>query len=109
MFRKNCFVHLTGTDIPDFPFSELDKINGESDIYLGPDSDGGYYYVGAKSYYNDVFDIDVSDGNSSVLQETLNLCQNKGYTTQLLKSWSDIDTLQDLKNSSLYERYEKLL
>jgi len=106
---RECFIHLTGTDIPDFPFDRLDKIVDKERIYLGPDRDGGYYYLGAKSYYNDVFDIDANAGKSTVLHETLKLCGEKGYKTYLLDTWSDIDTLEDLRNSSLYEKYEKLL
>ncbi len=106
---EDCFIHLTGTDIPDFPFIELDKVTGEQDVYIGPDFDGGYYYIGAKSYRSDIFDISVSDGDVNVLEQTKKICKEKGYSIKLLKTWSDIDTFEDLKNSSLAEKYEKIM
>jgi len=104
-----CFVHLTGTDIPDFPFAELESVGEDADVYVGPDRDGGYYYIGAKSGRQDIFDISVADGSRSVFTKTMQLCEEKGDRVRLLKEWSDIDTKADLENSSLYEKYEKII
>lgn len=93
------FVHLTGTDIPDFPFSYLKKINiDEADVLIGPDSDGGFYYLGSKAKNDEIFEFaKTMQEGQGVLDCLTSKCEALGLKVKLLNKWSDIDTINDLK------------
>jgi len=100
---ENSFIHLTGTDIPDFPFNFLNEKLFSSldvdDVIIGPDEDGGFYYLGMSSKYYNLF-YSMSDeefGRNSVFEELVNQCKKIGLRVRLLEKWSDIDTFLDLK------------
>jgi glycosyltransferase A (GT-A) superfamily protein (DUF2064 family) len=102
----DCFIHLTGTDIPDFPFEELEKIDPSKDIiYLGPDIDGGFYYFGAHCKYFDVFGFEFS---GSVLESIQRKIEELGYEVTHLKTWSDIDDLKGLLKALERSSVEKI-
>ena len=90
-----CFIHLTGTDIPDFPFEEIEKINpSPNTIYLGPDIDGGFYYVGGEARFFDIFSFEPGE---NILERISNKIGELGLEVSHLKTWSDIDDLGGLK------------
>ena len=97
-FYPEDFIHLTGSDIPDFPFHYLNFERKEKTVYLGPDEDGGYYYIGTKAKYDFVFDIELKDGDKNVFLKTKELILKNNLNLVELPLWSDIDTLDDLKN-----------
>lgn len=91
------FVHLTGTDIPDFPFHLLNI--GQATPQIGPDSDGGYFYLGAPSEWHDLFNLEGKfEGGSGVFQATIDQAKTLGLNLKQLLPWSDVDNLSDLKN-----------
>jgi len=95
-----CFIHLSGTDIPDFPFKNLPKKAASDDlVYLGPDDDGGYYYLGTSSKNTEIFNMDqyIVGKDSKVLDATIKMAHSIGLRTKLVENWSDIDNLFDLK------------
>jgi glycosyltransferase A (GT-A) superfamily protein (DUF2064 family) len=83
------FIHLTGTDIPDFPFQFLQRDFTPS---IGPDDDGGYYYLGCPSKFGSSFKIE----GAKVFDETLKSFEKSGVTLKSLPHWSDIDNKEDL-------------
>jgi glycosyltransferase A (GT-A) superfamily protein (DUF2064 family) len=90
-----CFIHLTGTDIPDFPFEEIEKINPKPNtIYLGPDIDGGFYYVGGEARFFDIFSFIPGE---NILERISKRIGELGLEVSHLKTWSDIDDLRGLK------------
>lgn len=90
-----CFIHLTGTDIPDFPFEEIEKINPSPNIiYLGPDIDGGFYYVGGEARFFDIFSFEPGE---NILERISKRIRDLGLEVSHLKTWSDIDDLRGLK------------
>ncbi|MFI5390571.1 MAG: hypothetical protein ACHQYQ_04345, partial [Bacteriovoracales bacterium] len=90
-----CFIHLTGTDIPDFPFEEIEKINPRPNtIYLGPDIDGGFYYVGGEARFFDIFSFIPGE---NILERISKRIRDLGLEVSHLKTWSDIDDLRGLK------------
>lgn len=94
--KGKCFIHLTGTDIPDFPFSLI-----QSDLItsIGPDEDGGFYYLGAYSDQAQIFDLKgVKEGGDTVFQAIINKLNDLGSKPRVLRSWSDIDDVKDLNN-----------
>lgn len=93
---------LMGSDSPDLPQEYLKQafsILKTHDVVLGPAIDGGYYLIGFqnKTFYPSIFK-DISWGTHTVLQETLSKIKKTHYTIGFLPTWSDIDTLIDLKN-----------
>ena len=95
--ESNAFIHLTGTDIPDFPFDFLKRVElGRKNVFLGPDSDEGYYYVGAHCSHSAIFE----GKGKTPLKAVLKQCQKLDIGMNLLPEWSDIDTLSDLKKNT---------
>ncbi|MCY4523342.1 MAG: DUF2064 domain-containing protein [Halobacteriovoraceae bacterium] len=94
--QKKVFIHLTGSDIPDFPFEFLKNVEpNEKTVYIGPDSDGGYYYVGASCQHGNIFE----GAGKNPLDVLLTQCKKMSLNIQILPLWSDIDSLCDLKKS----------
>jgi len=94
------FVHLTGTDIPDFPFShiKMQKIE-EADVFIGPDNDGGFYYLGSKAKNDEIFSFyKEMKENDGVFDSLVAKCEQLGLKVKVLNQWSDIDTRSDLEN-----------
>lgn len=91
----DCFIHLTGTDIPDFPFEEIaGLIPKPNTIYLGPDTDGGFYYVGGEAKLKDIFKFEIT---GTILESIMQRVSSLGLEVFQLKTWSDIDDLVGLK------------
>ena len=68
----------------------------EIDVVLGPSEDGGYYLIGLRRPYPELFE-DMPWSTSHVLPETLRRSQAMGLKVACLESWYDIDTPDDLK------------
>lgn len=89
------FIYLTGTDLPDFPFEILNELTPKKgSVYIGPDSDGGFYFLAAHSENGNIFDLEL-EGN--VLDSLVKKCKGLNLEVNLLKEWSDIDTVTDLE------------
>ena len=102
----DCFIHLTGTDIPDFPFDQLVGIEPKKNtIYFGPDIDGGFYYVGAEAKSQKIFSFEIS---GSILESISRAAKDLGYKVSHLKTWSDIDDLTDLEAALARNPVEKI-
>ena len=71
-------------------FKALNKV----DVVVGPASDGGYYLLGLKKMYEDLF-RDIRWSTSTVLNETLAVCAAKGLSVHLLPILNDIDEEDD--------------
>ncbi len=73
-------------------FSGLDR----ADVTLGPGHDGGYYLIGMKQLYPELFqDIDWS--TPRVVSQTLAICQRLGLAIRQLPKWYDVDVAADLE------------
>lgn len=91
-------VIIIGTDIPELSegflknaFRVLDK----NDVVIGPSKDGGYYLLGIKKIYAELFD-GINYSTSSVLSETIKRIKDLGLSCHLLPILSDVDTEEDL-------------
>jgi len=91
-------VLLVGTDCPDITseivergFQEL----GRFDVVLGPAADGGYYLIGLKKSYPELF-YEAPWGTDEVLNWTLRIACFHGLSTRLLDCLSDVDRPEDL-------------
>ena len=91
---------LIGTDIPEIHKNDLEqafRVLEERDVVFGPTKDGGYYLVGMKKPIKEVFSIK-SYGHGSVLEDTLKGLQELSVTAGCVRTLSDMDTPEDLKN-----------
>ncbi len=77
-------------------FNQLENF----DVILGPAKDGGYYLLGLKQIYRELFKNKQWSTNT-VLPDTLADVNRLGLTYFLLPTLSDIDVLEDLKSSKL--------
>jgi rSAM/selenodomain-associated transferase 1 len=94
-------VVLIGTDCPTLQSQHLNEAFEaltDSDLVLGPATDGGYYLIGMKRRADYLFE-GISWSTSQVLTETLNVASQHGLTTTLLQELNDVDTSED------WERY----
>lgn len=85
---------LIGTDCIDVDrslilkaFQELE----EADLVLGPAKDGGYYLIGCKQVYPELF-IGIDWSTECVLSQTLQIAKNSNLYVSLLPELEDIDT-----------------
>jgi rSAM/selenodomain-associated transferase 1 len=91
-------VIIIGTDCPGLnaelitdAFSLLDK----HDIVIGPAEDGGYYLLGMKRLYSDLFK-NIHWSTSIVFEETKKQCVALSLDFCLLPTLSDVDEEKDL-------------
>ncbi len=90
---------IIGSDSPDLPadyinlsFEALD----DNSVVLGPCTDGGYYLVGLKEEFPQMF-TDIELGTDKVLNETLTTIRTEGKSLHLLPPWYDVDTPDELE------------
>jgi uncharacterized protein len=93
-------VLIVGSDSPDLPnnylLEALEALQQDR-VVIGPSEDGGYYTLGftPKTFCPEVFQ-DMPWSTSQVYPLTLETLKQNTRTVQILPTWSDIDTLEDL-------------
>ncbi len=95
---------ITGADIPELnrtiindAFYKLEH----SDVVIGPAEDGGYYLIGMKTEYPEIF-RDISWSTGYVFAETIRTIERLGLSYSTVKVLSDVDRIGDIR------RYENL-
>jgi uncharacterized protein len=68
----------------------------ENDVVLGPTEDGGYYLIGLRAMYRELFD-NMAWSTAAVLHETRRRAVVKGLKITCLPPWFDVDTAEDLQ------------
>jgi len=97
-------IILIGSDLPDISSDIiLDGFNAlqKNNIVFGPAEDGGYYLVGMNIFTPTLFQ-NKPWSKPSLLKETLS--ELKNYT--LIQELNDIDTIEDLRLSSLKQEFK---
>ena len=98
-------VVIIGSDCPDLAAEQIDHaftLLGSYPLVVGPARDGGYYLLGMNRLHQSLFD-EIPWSTKQVLQETLSRAEEAGLGVGMLAPLSDIDTLEDLKKSTLFE------
>lgn len=93
------FVVAIGTDCPSLNASILDQgfqTLKYHRLTLGPATDGGYYLIGMRQLFPEVFN-GISWGTSEVFNQTVNTAERLGLEIAYLPTLTDIDTPKDLK------------
>lgn len=88
-----------GTDCPgvtDGVLRAATEALDDTDIVLGPATDGGYYLIGVRADHPLPFD-DIPWGTGDVLETTKQRCAELGLSVTLLEPLTDIDRPEDLK------------
>jgi uncharacterized protein len=90
-------VVLIGTDCPTLQPQHLKQAFDaltNSDLVLGPASDGGYYLIGMKHLHPNLYE-GITWSTSTVLAETLKRAKIAGLSVYLLPQLDDVDTAAD--------------
>jgi uncharacterized protein len=96
--KQNKRVCLIGSDCPDLTSNDIAKafqLLESADVVLGPATDGGYYLIGMKKPYPQLF-TNITWGTSSVLANTLKICETNNLQVKLLRQLNDVDHPGDL-------------
>ena len=92
-------VIIIGTDCPgltaDIMLEAFAKLT-ESDVIIGPATDGGYYLIAIKKNIPELFQ-GIYWGTSEVLSKTVAIAQNLNLAIDYLPELSDIDRPEDLE------------
>ncbi len=99
-----------GSDLPDLTKNEIDAglaVLKEKDVVFGPATDGGYYLIGMNKMFPSIFENKPWSTNI-LLKETLNELENQSISFGLIKELNDIDTFEDLKSSSIKDKFKHL-
>jgi rSAM/selenodomain-associated transferase 1 len=98
-------IVLIGSDLPDLTeniiYESFHKLSN-NDIVIGPAQDGGYYLIGLSKMNHTIFE-NKPWSKPSLLEITLQELQQNNQKTALLQTLNDIDTFDDLINSTLYQ------
>jgi glycosyltransferase A (GT-A) superfamily protein (DUF2064 family) len=91
---------LVGSDIAlltgDHLHEACETLATTGGVVLGPADDGGYYLIGMRRVYAELFE-GVSWGTSSVLTDTLRVADRAGIEARLIRAAYDVDTIEDLQ------------
>lgn len=90
---------LIGTDIPEIRTEYLEKAFSVLDhkkVVFGRTEDGGYYLVGMKQAYPEVFGLK-SYGHKKVLEDTIKELEKDQIPVGYTQTLSDMDTPEDLR------------
>lgn len=104
---------IVGTDSPDITGEIIDTAIMQLDVYdvvIGPADDGGYYLLGMKQFYPQLFD-GIPWSTENVFNETIHRISEIGLRYYRLPVLMDIDTFDDLtrwKNKHAVRRAENL-
>jgi uncharacterized protein len=101
-------VAVIGSDSPTLPAAML-RAGMEAvlrhDVVLGPTSDGGYYFIGARAGAWPVARRmleGIAWSTERVLQDTLAALAGAVRDVELLSPWYDIDTIDDLRAAAAH-------
>lgn len=96
---------IIGTDLYDLEASNIEiafqKLENH-DVVIGPAEDGGYYLLGLKCIPENIFS-NKKWSTETVFKDTLNDIVN--YKVHLLDTKNDIDTVDDIKNIQVFQKY----
>ena len=96
---------VLASDIPEISEKIINKafeMLENNDTVIGPTYDGGYYLIGFnKKYYTSKIFDEISWGNSSVFEETLEKIVAYKLRYSVLDKIDDMDTIDDIRKFSI--------
>lgn len=100
-----------GSDLPDLTTDILHKglrAIQFADVVFGPASDGGYYMLGMNRMIPTIFQ-NKPWSTEQLLTITLSELEREHLSYMLLEELNDVDTLEDLEQSSIASQFKHLL
>lgn len=100
-----------GSDLPDLSAEIISKglqLLQSKDTVFGPSDDGGYYLIGMSQPTPCIFQ-NKQWSTETLLDETLSELKESKRSTGLLEVLNDVDTIEDLRTSSLAKMFAELL
>ncbi|MFT5858038.1 MAG: rSAM/selenodomain-associated transferase 1 [Flavobacteriaceae bacterium] len=100
-----------GSDLPDLTAETIQKgfkLLEEFDTVFGPSDDGGYYLIGMTKKIRCIFE-NKAWSTEGLLNDTLTELNREGYSSELLEVLNDVDTVEDLRSSSLAQHFTQHL
>ena len=94
---------LVGADIwgiKSQDFNDAFDLLKHKDVVFGPARDGGYYLVGFKNPYPDLFRL-AAWSHERVLSDSLDICKRNNLSVGLIRKLKDIDYAADLEGTDL--------
>ena len=95
-YRKAVILNSDGPTLPlahlKAAFAKLDH----ADVTLGVGHDGGYYLIGLKRHYPELFE-NIAWSTERVIPQTLEVCRRLKLKVHRLPEWYDVDVAADLK------------
>jgi len=96
-YTKTVIIGTDCLEITNSLLSQSFDLLDNSDLVLGPATDGGYYLIGLKAVVETIFQ-DIHWSTEKVLKQTINKAKEIKLSYKLLDFNNDIDTLEDLNN-----------
>jgi hypothetical protein len=99
MDRGGKRVVLIGSDVPELELSILREAWGhleQSDLVLGPSLDGGYYLIGMRPPFKELFE-GIAWSTASVFEQTRQKVTAQGLSVGILPVRADIDHEEDYR------------
>lgn len=90
-------VIVVGTDSPSLPVEYVEEAFAaleRKDVILGPTSDGGYYLLGCRRHFPELFRA-IDWSTCRVVGQTVERVRESGLSLALLPPWYDVDTVED--------------
>lgn len=91
-------IIIIGSDLPEITEQDLEhafNLLEDNDLVLGPSVDGGYYLIGLKKNFPQLF-TDIDWGTNRVYRQTIVKAEKMNLTIANLPMKQDIDTYEDL-------------
>ena len=93
-------IVMIGTDSPTFPAESIDEafeqLENDRDLVLGESKDGGFYLIGLRRSYSDLFE-GVNWESNDTFRYTLRNAERLGMCGGLVVPWYDVDLPADLE------------
>lgn len=94
-------VLCIGADCPSLLPHHLDQaakilLFGQSDVCIGPCTDGGYYLIGFRKHPPELFFKGIRWSSQHTMADTLRNARTHGLRIHCLETMNDIDTFEDL-------------
>ncbi len=114
VLTQHDYLIFIGADLPSLSLITLKEAIRQLDLFdtvVGPAEDGGYYLLGIKQAYLELFS-DIDWGTPQVKEATLAKIKSIGLSVSLLETARDIDTWNDLveffKGSLITKQFREL-
>jgi rSAM/selenodomain-associated transferase 1 len=95
-YRRAVIMNSDGPTLPQACLEEAFSRLDSADITLGPGHDGGYYLIGMRRLYPELF-RGIAWSTERVIPQTLAICRCLGLTVHQLPEWYDVDVKADLE------------